>query len=65
MPDDKSKRGAPDRKLVSAKEPHEAAYLAKKTDIPKPSVRKITGFNSSLPISRGTATCRIPTHPLG
>ena len=41
MPDDKSKRGAPDRKLVSAKEPYEVAYLAKRTDLPKPLVKKI------------------------
>jgi len=41
MPDNKSKRGNPDRKLVSAKEPYEVACLAKKADLPKPLVKKV------------------------
>ena len=41
MSDNKSKRGNPDRRLVSAKEDYEVAYLARKTELPKVLVRKI------------------------
>lgn len=41
MSDDKSKRGEPDRSLVSAQEPYEVDYLARKFDFPKPLVKNV------------------------
>ena len=41
MPDDKSKRGNPDRKLVSANERYEVEYLARKVQLPEPLVKKV------------------------
>jgi len=41
MSDDRSKRGAPDRQRVSASEPYEVGYLARKTKLPPPLVRNV------------------------
>lgn len=41
MPDDKSKRGAPDRARVSAQEAYEVNDLARKFELPPPLVKKI------------------------
>jgi hypothetical protein len=41
MADDKSKRGAPDRRRVSANEPYEVAYFAKKHGISQEDARRI------------------------
>ena len=41
MPDDKTKRGTPDRRRVSANEPYEVGYLARKTGLQAPLVRKV------------------------
>jgi hypothetical protein len=41
MADDKSKRGTPDRARVSAAEPYEVSYLARKFDLPPPLVRNV------------------------
>lgn len=41
MPDDKNKRGGPDRRRVSANEPYEVDYLARKTGLPAPLVRNV------------------------
>lgn len=41
MSDDKSKGGKPDRDRVSANEPYEVDYLAKKTGLPAPLVNKV------------------------
>jgi len=41
MADDKSKRGNPDRKLVSANEHYEVAALARKVQLPQPLVKNV------------------------
>lgn len=41
MSDDKTKRGEPDRRRVSANESYEVDYLAKKTGLPAPLVKKV------------------------
>ena len=41
MPDDKSKRGAPDRRRVSSSEPYEVRQLANKIGLPTPLVRNV------------------------
>jgi len=41
MADDKTKRGSPDRKLVSAQERYEVNDLAKKVQLPAPLVKKV------------------------
>ena len=41
MADDKSKTGKPDRSRVSSSEPYEVNYLAKKTGLPAPLVKKV------------------------
>lgn len=41
MADDKSKRGNPDRKLVSAQERYEVAAIAKKVQLPAPLVQNV------------------------
>jgi hypothetical protein len=41
MTDDKSKRGAADRNRVSASEPYEVAYFAKKHGIPNEDAKRI------------------------
>jgi hypothetical protein len=41
MADDKSKRGNPDRKLVSAHERYEVAAIAKKVQLPPPLVQNV------------------------
>lgn len=41
MSDDKTKRGESDRRRVSANEPYEVDYLAKKTGLPAPLVKKV------------------------
>ena len=41
MSDDKSKTGKPDRDRVSANEPYEVNYLAKKTGMPPPLVKNV------------------------
>ncbi len=41
MADDKTKHGAPDRRRVSANEPYEVNYLARKTGLPAPLVRNV------------------------
>jgi hypothetical protein len=41
MSDDKNKRGEPDRQRVSATEPYEVNYLARKTGLPAPLVKNI------------------------
>lgn len=41
MSDDKTKRGQPDRQRVSATEPYEVDYLARKTGLPAPLVRNV------------------------
>ncbi len=41
MPDDKKKTGKPDRDLVSANEPYEVAYIAKKHELPSTLVKKV------------------------
>lgn len=41
MPDDKKKTGKPDRDLVSANEPYEVGYVARKHELPPPLVKKI------------------------
>ena len=40
MPDDKRKRGAPDRGKVSGQEPWEVKYVAKKMGVTQEAVRK-------------------------
>lgn len=41
MADDKKQTGKPDRSRVSANEPYEVGYLAKKHQLPSPLVKKI------------------------
>jgi hypothetical protein len=41
MPDNKSKRGKPDRDRVSGGEPYEVRHLVKKHDLPTPLVKKV------------------------
>lgn len=41
MADDKTKRGKPDRDRVSSTEAYEVNYLAKKTGLPPPLVKKV------------------------
>ena len=41
MPDDKSQRGGPDRGRVSAEEPYEVAYFAKKHGLAAEEARQI------------------------
>ena len=41
MSDDKRKIGKPDRERVSASEHYEVNYLAKKTGLPTPLVKKV------------------------
>ena len=41
MPDDKHKRGKPDRIRVSANEPYEVRYVAEKKNLPVPLVRNV------------------------
>jgi hypothetical protein len=41
MPDDKSKRGASDRRRVSTSEPYEVNYFARKHSLPKEEALKI------------------------
>ena len=39
MPDDKSKRGAPDRRKVAGQEPWEVKYVAKKMGVSQAEVK--------------------------
>lgn len=41
MPDDKTKRGKPDRDRVSANEPYEVKRIAEKVNLPPPLVKKV------------------------
>ena len=41
MPDNKRNRGEPDRSRVSAEEPYEVRYLAKKMGLPAPLVKNV------------------------
>jgi hypothetical protein len=41
VPDNKHKKGKPDRIRVSANEPYEVDYLAKKVGLPTPLVKKV------------------------
>jgi hypothetical protein len=41
MSDDKKKTGKPDRDRVSANEPYEVDYLAKKYQLPKPLIQNV------------------------
>jgi hypothetical protein len=41
MPDDKSKRGKPDRSKVAANEPYEVNHIAKKFELPPDLVKNV------------------------
>lgn len=41
MPDNKSKRGEPDRSRVSANEPYEVQHIARKVGLPPELVRNV------------------------
>jgi hypothetical protein len=41
MPDNKSKRGKPDRSRVAGEEPYEVAYFAKKHEITQDQARRL------------------------
>jgi hypothetical protein len=41
MPDDKSKRGGPDRGRVAGEEPYEVSYFARKHGLSQEQARKI------------------------